>query len=52
MTIPQQFADIIRRFKEYSHHIRRVLKETDRSYNDIRNTRVLTTGKTKLIAFH
>lgn len=46
MTIQQQFADIIRRFKDYTQHIRRLLKDTDKSYNDIRNTRVLTSGKT------
>lgn len=45
MTLAQQFADIIRRFKDYSQHIQRLFKETDRSYNDIKDTRVLTTSK-------
>lgn len=45
MTLPQQFADIIRRFKDYSQHIQRLFNETERSYNDIKDTRVLTAGK-------
>jgi hypothetical protein len=45
MTFNQQFTDIIRRYKDYCQHIQRILKETDRSYNDITDTRVLTTGK-------
>jgi hypothetical protein len=43
-TLTQQFADIIRRYKYYCQHIQRILKETDKSYNEINDTRVLTTG--------
>jgi hypothetical protein len=44
LTLPQQFADIIRRYKYHCQHIQRLLKETDKSYNDINDTRVLTPG--------
>jgi hypothetical protein len=43
-TLTQQFADIIRRYKYYCQHIQRILKETDKSYNEINDTRVLTSG--------
>ncbi len=44
MTITQQFAEIIRRYKYHCQHIQRILKETDKSYNDIYDTSVLTPG--------
>ncbi len=44
LTLTQQFADIIRRYKYYCQHIQRILKETDKSYNNINDTRVLTPG--------
>jgi hypothetical protein len=47
MTLRQNLADMIRRYKDYCQHIQRIFKETDKSYNDITDTRVLTTGKEK-----
>ena len=43
-TLTQQFADIIRRYKYYCQHIQRLLKETEKSYNEINDTRVLPSG--------
>ncbi|CAF4692279.1 unnamed protein product, partial [Rotaria socialis] len=34
-TLSQQFADIIRRYKYHLQHIQRLLKETDKSYDEI-----------------
>ena len=45
MTLNKQLTDVIRRYKDYCEHIQRLLKETDKSYNDITDTRVLRTGK-------
>lgn len=45
LTLTQQFADIIRQYKYYCQHIQRLYKETNKSYNDITNTRVLVPGK-------
>jgi len=44
LSLTEQFADVIRRYKDYCSHIQRILKETDKSYNDINDTRVLTPG--------
>ncbi|CAF3342750.1 unnamed protein product [Rotaria socialis] len=44
-TLSQQFADIIRRYKYHLQHIQRLLKETDKSYDEINETRVLTSDK-------
>src|ERR1700722_9845087 len=52
MTLTQQFADIIRRYKYYCQHIQRMLKDTDRSYNDINDTRVLTAGMKTTVLFN
>ncbi|CAM4793573.1 unnamed protein product [Rotaria magnacalcarata] len=46
-TLSQQFADIIRRYKYHLQHVQRLFKETDKSYNEINETRVLTSGTTK-----
>ncbi|CAF5028516.1 unnamed protein product [Rotaria sp. Silwood1] len=43
--LTQQFADIIRRYKYYCQHIQRLRKETDKSYNEINDTRVLAQDK-------
>lgn len=45
LTLTQQFADVIRQYKYYTQHIQRLFKETNKSYNDINNTRVLIPGK-------
>lgn len=42
--LTSQFAEIIRRYKYYCQHIQRLLKETDKSYTEINETRVLTPG--------
>ncbi|CAF2053525.1 unnamed protein product [Rotaria magnacalcarata] len=44
-TLSQQFADIIRRYKYHLQHVQRLFKETDKSYNEINETRVLTSDK-------
>jgi hypothetical protein len=43
-TLTQQFADIIRRYKYYCQHIQRLLKETDKSYDEINDSRFLLPG--------
>jgi hypothetical protein len=40
----QEFAKIIRRYKKHCLYIKRLLEETDKSYNEINDKRVLTTG--------
>lgn len=45
----QQFADIVRRYKYHCQHIQRLLKETEKSYNEINETRVLIPGQIDLI---
>ena len=41
----QQFSEILRRYKYHRQHIHRLLKETDKSYAEINETRVLTPEK-------
>jgi hypothetical protein len=48
VTLNQQFADLIRHNKDYCQHIQRILKETDKSYNEINDTHVLTSGRKKI----
>ena len=43
--LTQQFAEILRRYKYHRQHIHRLLKETDKSYAEISETRVLTPEK-------
>jgi hypothetical protein len=50
-TLTQQFAEIIRRYKYHCEHIQRILKETKKSYNEINDFGVLTSGMKKLF-FH
>jgi hypothetical protein len=40
----QEFAKMIRRYKKYCQYIKRLLEETDKSYNEINEKRVLTPG--------
>ncbi|CAF1448572.1 unnamed protein product [Rotaria sordida] len=44
-VLTQQFSDIIRRYKYYCQHIQRLLKETEKSYDEINDTRVLAPEK-------
>ena len=41
----QEFAKIIRRYRRHCLYIKRLLEETDKSYNEINEKRVLTPGK-------
>lgn len=43
-TFAKQFSDIIRRYKYYCQHIQRILGDTDTSYREINETRVLSAG--------
>ncbi len=43
-TFAQDLAKIIRRYKKYCLYISRLLEETDKSYNEILEKRVLTSG--------
>lgn len=42
--LTQEFSRIIRRYKKHCIYIKRLLEETDRSYNEIYEKRVLTPG--------
>lgn len=44
-TFTQEFARMIRRYKKYCRYVQRLLEETDKSYNEIYEKRVLTPGK-------
>lgn len=41
----QEFSKIIRRYKKFCVHIKRLLADTDRSYNEIHDRRILTSGR-------
>jgi hypothetical protein len=40
----QEFAKIIRRYKKHCQYIKRLIEETDKSYNEINDKRVLMPG--------
>jgi len=42
--LTQEFAKIIRRYKKHCQYIKRLLEETDKSYNEISDKRVLMPG--------
>jgi hypothetical protein len=42
--LTQEFAKIIRRYKKHCLYIKRLLDETDKSYNEIYDKRVLMPG--------
>lgn len=46
--LSKSFAEIIKRYKDYSQHIQRLLKETEKSYSEIDDTHVLTAGMGKI----
>jgi hypothetical protein len=43
-SFTQEFAKFIRRYKKHCRYIQRLLEETDRSYNEINDKRILTPG--------
>jgi len=50
-SVPQDFGKIIRHFKKYSKFIKRLAEDTDKSYAEIKEKRVLSQGRALFFFF-
>ena len=50
-SFQQDFAKTLRRYRKNCQYVKRLLEETDKSYDEIREKRVLTPGNNKYLLF-